>query len=180
MLGFLTALTFKIYQPNFPINIAKLEVFNQEPPSPGASINRILKNITSDKAFTGPVCYLQLPFVLTADYSENISKALGSSSGYVVLPAENIYQSEYGAKVQQIDVTNIDDLQNQITNTCKDKENIVIGQPSVVNIHNDIRNYWVPAVWNSFVTIVIFVALTTCSITYFAQISVQTKYAKRD
>ena len=163
MLGFLSILGFVSYQPNFPISLGS------EPPSD--TIKSIKDIITQDTTKT--VYVFQVPQLHESDLSD---ASISGISGYVY-PAETVLRNEY-SNIEYQTVADFAELASAISSHSSDPWIVV--QASSVEIHKDYTNYWVPAVWNSFLAIVIFIALCACSITYFANISVQTKFAKRD
>ena len=171
MLAFITALGFRTYQTNFAINVA--HVMEDPYQNNYTTIHALLAHYTE----VGPVNVFELP-ILREDNITSLTTAIGTDNLYV-FPAEDISPDHYNSNLTIQTVATMEALTEAVGQLSADAVYIV-GQPEIIDIHKDYTNYWVPAVWNSFIAIVIFIALTACSITYFAKISVQTKFAKRD
>ena len=163
MLGFLSILGFISYQPNLPISLGSVQ--------PSETVKSIKDIITQNSG--SQVTVFQVPLLYQSNLTDS---SLSGITGYVY-PSETVLSNEY-SNINYVAVTSFSDLASQISALGSNPWVVVQGVD--VNLHKDYTNYWVPAVWNAFLAIVVFIALCTCSVSYFASISVQTKFAKRD
>ena len=97
-----------------------------------------------------------------------------------VFPAEQINQLKYAQVVDKSYIQNVDS-----TKTLIEKIRALPQGTKYFITHNDIPkedfiNYWTPGVWNALFAVVLAIALIAVSVTWFHQISVQTKFTKRD
>lgn len=176
MLSFLTALGWRAFVADFPVNVVKTP---EDPDTNNlTTIYKVIDYYT--KNMSQEVRVIELPKLRENGLKDLMEKVpSGHKDSMYVLPAVDIVKEKF-QRSDLINVTKVDSMDNIKTVLGSYDGVYVIGQSDLVDIHTDFTNYWVPAVWDSFIVIVIFIALTSCSITYFSKISVQTKFTKRD
>ena len=168
MLVILNLLCFKSYKTNFPINLARVPAA----PSVNDTVLSLLETYTKVN-----VTYFELRDVVEGNITE-ILDGVSNTDKLYVLPAVDVPLPAF-PNVTEAVVENISVLIDRIEELPVDAIYIV-GQSQQVDIPKSFTNYWVPTIWNSMIAVILFFGLTTCSITCFSNISVQTKFTKLD
>ena len=169
MLALLSILAFTFIKSNPSVIFGKVANFTKNE-------NTTVLTVISDMKDQGKnVTYFPYPVVRETLIATFLNKSTINSDDVFVFKPMTI--TVKNTTLQTVYSSSVDDLVLKINNLAIDEYFIVAPNST---LETDSVAYITPVIWNCALIIVILIILAICSISYFSNIAVQTKFTKKD